>query len=93
MKRSRGCGCIVLMLGLVNLLVAISVIYGFFAGSDVSVFYSVLMLVVFSGNLAVCVLLARQAMGRETTGQGEPTQDSDGEQGLDEAEGESEGED
>jgi len=80
MKQGRGCGCLVLILGMLNLLVALSVIYGIIAVENTAVPTSLLMVGLFAGNVAACLMLARSTLRRETfTSPG----DSEGDSGVD----------
>jgi len=53
MKSKFGCGCLVLVLGVVNALISLSVIYGIIRG-NINTGVALGMLVIFAGNVAVC---------------------------------------
>ncbi len=77
MRLKPGCGCLVLVLALINLLIAISVIYGMVAVHNTSVYMSLGMLVISGANVTVCFLMGRDALRRKapelSTADGEAT--------------------
>jgi hypothetical protein len=85
MRNSRGCGCVVLVLGLINLLIVVTLIYGLFS-LEGSLAFTLLMLAVFVANVAVCAMTGRDMLRRNRETPDSPT-DAEEELTTDDAEG------
>jgi hypothetical protein len=93
MRPKRGCGCLVLVLVAVDLLITISSIVGAFRDSDpvkTSTAMGLIMAVIMASNVAVCMLFALSAFRRGRDSGSAPTGD---ESELGEGEDEEEGND
>ena len=85
MKLRPGCGCLVLVLGIMNALIVFLMIYGLIRGTMNRAPLPIVMLIVFASDVIVCLMVGLAAVrsGRrpatadaETTGQ----DDSEGEE-------------
>ena len=86
MRINRGCGCLALVLALINVFVIISVIMGLVSNkTDVGI--GLVMIVVFIGNVAACAMVGLPSLGRRTAS--EPAADEGAEEVV-AAEGEDE---
>jgi hypothetical protein len=88
MKFKPGCGCLALVLGVVNALISLSVIYGIIQGS-INTGVALGMLVVFAGNVAVCFrmgLPAIRAGGRKESDEASEGEGGGEQEGKDESE-------
>jgi uncharacterized membrane protein len=61
MRVKPGCGCVLLVLALINALIAVTMIWSL-ATSPESIGLSVLMLMVFIANVAVCAMVGLAAL-------------------------------
>jgi hypothetical protein len=66
MKLNRGCGCLTLVLGAINVFVVISVLIGI-VSNKTGVGIGLAMVVVFVGNVAVCVFAGLGSVRRAQT--------------------------
>jgi uncharacterized membrane protein len=91
MKLNRGCGCLSLILAVVNALVVFSVLYTMISG-NVAPLLAVLMMVVFAGNVAICLVTGLPSL-RRTGGVTSTVSDQGEDVDAGELEGEGEDED
>ena len=63
MRLNRGCGCLALVLALINVFVVISVMVGVVGGST-SLAMGMTMAAVFVGNVAACVMVGLPSLRR-----------------------------
>ena len=93
MKLRRGCGCPILILGILNLVMVVATILSLARGSTSSTLSSgttklgsVFFLLVFAGNVLACAIvglasvrgeMAGSNTGRQATGEDEGTEDTD----------------
>jgi hypothetical protein len=88
MRPKRGCGCVVLVLAVVNFLILISLFYSIAAGSGGNIATSLLMAAVFVANMAVCVMLGLPALRRRGVGMEQGTEAAEDAEPQTEEEGE-----
>jgi len=83
MRLKPGCGCVLLLLAIVNLVFVVSAIFSMFRGaSETPVEPSRLLLtasvLIFSANVAVCLMLGLAALRGVSFGRRSGEQDADG---------------
>jgi hypothetical protein len=93
MQLKRGCGCLTLILGLINAIVVMVVIIQAFQKTG-TLLASLVLAAVFASNVAVCFMAGLSSVRRARTGTLPEGGEAEGEtEGETEGDGESEGED